>query len=816
MKNIIGLLFCLILSFLGVNSPSEETSYIVQNLPTEVNTTVTFTVVLPQGTAATPFIAWDFGDGNGLGRYKQSLTASYKFTQHGVYQVYARIQGEDIPLTVVHTVHKPLATNKPTHASTIVFDTLNKYVWAVNSDNNSVSCINSVNNQVLHEVAVGKHPRTVAVDSLGNAWVTNEEDGTLSIVSKQGATLKTINLGYASRPFGVCFDPLKRNAYVTLQSKGELIKLNAKTQSISGVCEVGRMPRGIAVNSDGTRVFVSQFISPQDHGIVREIDANSMKVTNEIDLAFDTATDFEDKGRGVPNYLASLTITPDESELWVPSKKDNTARGLFRDSLELTFDNTVRTIVSKITMSNSTEDLNSRVDINDADQACAVEFSPYGNIAFIALQGNGRITMINTEGNTRLGILETNGIAPQGLVFNSDGTKLYVHNFLTRNITVFDTRDIILANNFSPVIDTIISTINTELLDPQVLKGKQIFYNAQDDRMTFAGYISCASCHVDGGSDERVWDFTERGEGLRNTHSLHGKRGMGMGRVHWTSNFDEIQDFENDIRNGFKGKGFMPDAIFNSGTISDPLGDKKAGLSSDLDALAAYVSSLDKAHTSPHRNQNGSLTVDAVEGKQIFLNLGCNSCHSGSDFTDRNNALLHDVGTFLPSSGKRRNSTLTGFGTPTLKGIWETAPYLHDGSAATLKDVLTTRNVNDKHGNTSSLTNTELDKLIAYLNQIDENEANITSLSNQTFNKINALSISPNPSSEILHVQLNQNSKQNGSILIYNATDSKMVKNIPISSKTEIDINISDLNSGIYILEFNNGISKTSSKFVIE
>lgn len=815
MKSIIGLVFFFILSLLGINTENEEARYIVQNLPTEVNTSVTFQVVLPEGTEV-PLIAWDFGDGNGLGRYKKSLTATYKFTQHGVYQVYARIQGEEIPLTVVHTVHKTLPMHRPTHASTIVIDTARNYLWVVNSDNNSVSCINTSNNSLLHETSVGNHPRTIATDSLGNAWVTNEGDGTLTILSHQGAALKTINLGYASQPYGVCFDPLKRFAFVSLQGKGQLVKINAQTQTIVATCDIGRMPRGIAVTSDGSKIFVSQFLSPQDKGLVREINAANMIITKEIELAYDNAIDFEDKGRGVPNYLASLTITPNESELWIPSKKDNTARGLFRDSLALSFDNTVRTIVSKIALSNSTEDINSRVDINDADQASAVEFSPYGNIAFIALQGNGRISMLNTEGNTRLGILETKGIAPQGLVFNENGTKLYVHNFLSRSITVFDTKDIILSNNFSPVIDTIIKTIYTELLEPQILKGKQIFYNAQDERMTFAGYISCASCHVDGGSDERVWDFTERGEGLRNTHSLLGRRGMGMGRVHWTSNFDEIQDFENDIRNGFKGKGFMPDVIFNSGTISDPLGDKKAGLNADLDALAAYVTSLNKVHASPYRNQDGSLTADALEGKLLFSNLGCNSCHSGIDFTDRSNALLHDVGTYLPSSGKRRNSTLTGFGTPTLKGVWESAPYLHDGSAATLKDVLTTRNVNDKHGNVSSLTNNEIDKLIAYLNQIDENEANITSISNYFIDKIITLNISPNPSSDIVHVQLNQNSKQNGTILIYNATDAKLLKNITVANKNEIDINVSSLKPGIYILEFNNGTRKSISKFVIE
>jgi hypothetical protein len=50
--------------------------------------------------------------------------------------------------------------------------------------------------------------------------------------------------------------------------------------------------------------------------------------------------------------------------------------------------------------------------------------------------------------------------------------------------------------------------------------------------------------------------------------------------------------------------------------------------------------------------------------------------------------------------------------------VWETAPYLHDGSAPTLLDVLTTANPNNRHGNTA-LNDTELQELVAYLQQLD-------------------------------------------------------------------------------------------------
>ena len=53
----------------------------------------------------------------------------------------------------------------------------------------------------------------------------------------------------------------------------------------------------------------------------------------------------------------------------------------------------------------------------------------------------------------------------------------------------------------------------------------------------------------------------------------------------------------------------MSDAQFNTGTRSQPLGDSKAGVSADLDALAAYITSLTTEENSPHRTSDGSATT---------------------------------------------------------------------------------------------------------------------------------------------------------------------------------------------------------------
>jgi cytochrome c peroxidase len=58
------------------------------------------------------------------------------------------------------------------------------------------------------------------------------------------------------------------------------------------------------------------------------------------------------------------------------------------------------------------------------------------------------------------------------------------------------------------------------------------------------------------------------------------------------------------------------------------------------------------------------------------------------------------------------------YDTPTLLGVYRTAPYLHHGKAKTLRDVLTTCNKGDKHGKTSHLSPAQLDDLVAFLKSL--------------------------------------------------------------------------------------------------
>jgi mono/diheme cytochrome c family protein len=203
-------------------------------------------------------------------------------------------------------------------------------------------------------------------------------------------------------------------------------------------------------------------------------------------------------------------------------------------------------------------------------------------------------------------------------------------------------------------------------------------------------------------------------EGLRNTASLRGRSGA-QGFLHWSANFDEVQDFEAQIRALAGGTGLMSNADFNTGTRSQPLGDPKAGLSADLDALAAYVASLNTFANSPRRNADGSLTAAAVAGREVFRANNCAQCHGGASFTISAAGNLQDVGTIKqPGSGQRLGGALTGIDVPTLRDVWATAPYLHDGSAASLAEAITAHGV--------SLGGADLANLVAYVEQLGAQE----------------------------------------------------------------------------------------------
>jgi YVTN family beta-propeller protein len=676
------------------------------------------------GASGAVTFEWKFGDAADF--QPGAADVSHAFTAPGLHNIdvlATDASGAIGSAFFQHLVHHALTPKRPASSTSIVYDGARKRVYSVNQDNDTVTSIDAETLQKLAELDVYRRPESLALTPDGKLWIVHKDDYAVAVVDlDRFAIERGFRLPYASQPAGVAVSPTGDAAYVSLMAVGKLLKLDPKTGKVIAEVAVGPQPRGIAVSHDGKDVYVTRFISADTGGEVVKIDAVAMAVATRIGLRVDRESmDSDLEARGLPNYLFSVALTPDGRQAWVPGKKDNIVRGPLRDGQALTHDTTVRPLAAVIDLPAAQEIYANRVDLDDRSQPVHVEFSPLGNLAILTLAGSNRIEVrdVNRPGEVFSAIADA-GVFPRAAVLGPNG-RLFVQGALSRNVLVYDLS--VMLEDFAkstPAQLADIPAVASEKLPARVLAGKKIFHNAEDARLAKEGYISCGGCHFEGIDDGRVYDFSGRGEGLRNTPTLLGRKGMGQGRLNWTGTLDEVQDFEHQIREMFDGRGFIADDVLAVGTRGQPLGDAKAGISPELDDLAEYVSSLDHVNPSPYRNADGSLTADAVAGKVLFAKLGCDFCHGGPEFTDSSFGALHDVGTLTPLSGMHAGSVLRGIDTPTLLGVWETPPYLHDGSAPTLRDVLTTRNPDDMHGYVSSLSSQQIDQLVAYVSQIDD------------------------------------------------------------------------------------------------
>ena len=686
---------------------------------------------------------WNFGDGSGDTLWLSVGSTTKVYANPGTYVVTFRVRdasGALVSRSFLQTVYLPPTVNQPTASSNLLIDsdpTGTARLWVVNQDNDSITAFDTATQVRLGEVIVGSAPRSIARAANGLLWVTNKGSASISVVDPATRLVtRTLALPRASQPFGIAMSPNSAQAFVTLEATGELLRFDTNSFAQTGSLALGLNIRQLSVTADGSSVLVSRFITRPlpgegtavvntgagQGGEVLQVAAASMTLLRTIVLAHSDKADSENRGSGLPNYLGAATISPDGSQAYVPGKQDNIKRGSLRNGSALNFQNTVRAISSRIALVGGAapaEDLSRRVDHDNASVASAVVFDRRGALLFAALETSREVAVVDAFSGREVFRFDV-GRAPQGLVLSEDGNRLYVNNFMDRTVGVYDLRQLLgQGQNSVPLIATL-SAVNTEKLTPAVLTGKQFFYDARDSRLSRDRYMSCASCHNDGGQDGRVWDFTGQGEGLRNTISLRGRAGA-QGRLHWSANFDEVQDFEGQIRALAGGTGLMTDTQFNAGTRNAPLGDKKAGISSDLDALAAYVGSLSRFDPSPVRLPDGSLTTDATVGKTVFA-AQCASCHAGSDFTDSSSKVLRDIGTFNATSGKRLGQTLNGIDAPTLRDAWATAPYLHNGSAPTLEGAI------GAHTGIT-LSATDLAAVVSFTRQIGGEEAALPSSS---------------------------------------------------------------------------------------
>jgi mono/diheme cytochrome c family protein len=125
------------------------------------------------------------------------------------------------------------------------------------------------------------------------------------------------------------------------------------------------------------------------------------------------------------------------------------------------------------------------------------------------------------------------------------------------------------------------------------------------------------------------------------------------------------------------------------GNFSDPrlgidLRQSPDMVSSKLPALRAYQHSI-SAPPPPA----GSFDPAAATRGQVVFNQSCATCHVGGNGTDNNSGVLHAASETGMSEAYALRTANKKYRTTPLRGLWQHPPYFHDGSAATLADVVT-------------------------------------------------------------------------------------------------------------------------------
>jgi YVTN family beta-propeller protein len=265
------------------------------------------------------------------------------------------------------------------------------------------------------------------------------------------------------------------------------------------------------------------------------------------------------------------------------------------------------------------------------------------------------------------------GTSPRGLALSPDGQKLFVANHYSGSVAVLNATTGALVNRIS---------LGTQQAPNAVRRGEIIFHDATH---AFQRWHSCASCHANEGRvDGLRWDFL--GDGIGNA-----KDTMSLVFLHKT------------------------EPLNRRATTATARDCARAGLEStnmivptemEVDDLFAYLTSLRPA-PSPHLTSDGKLTEAARRGKGLFEGkASCMRCHPAPYFTDKK---MHRVGVLSANEPDGR------YDTPSLLEAYRTAPYLHDGRALTIKDVLTVHNKERKHGSAEKLTDKEINDLVAYV-----------------------------------------------------------------------------------------------------
>ncbi len=559
-----------------------------------------------------------------------------------------------------------------------------------NSDNGTVSFVDLKTRKVLNEVKVGDKPEGVSwIDGNRLAAVTVYREDRVVFVDASTGVVSTIEVN--NEPYGIVVTRDGTRAYVTHEYPGKVSEIDLQNRKVIRQMDAGSMVRGIALASDEQRLYVTEFYT----GILNAIDLKTGKLVDSW------------KGHTTDNLSRQVVVHPRRPKAYTTHIRSivNMIDGAGSIFPQVSICDLVPAGKNARRNSIAMDTYNGVYVVTNPWESA---LSPDGKRLYTIYAGTDDVnvsTVIDDDYKEieRYGRPRQLGKNPRAIRVSPDGKEVYVSNTLDFTVTVH-------AADSMSLLKTI--KVCEPPKSPEWVRGK-ILFNTAKYPLSSRRWVACVSCHPDGHSDGRVW---RNPEGLRKTPSL-----MGLAHthpLHWSADRDEVQDFEYTIRSKLmRGAGLYRGSMKSKvGFTPVELEEALAGKSKDLDALAVYSNSFDFT-LSPHILGPGKLSPEAERGKALFFDktVACATCHGGPYYSDsslKKPFKVHDVGTGNDDPGEKIGPN---YDTPTLLGVYRTAPYLHHGKAKTLRDVLTTCNKDDRHGKTSHLKPGQLDDLVAFL-----------------------------------------------------------------------------------------------------
>jgi YVTN family beta-propeller protein len=563
---------------------------------------------------------------------------------------------------------------------------------------NELRIVDTRTGAILKSVSVGRVPRGLALSPDGSrVYVTNSWDDNITVVDATGfAVLRTLRAGW--EPTSVVTDLTGKNLYVANRLSDDISVIDVATANESKRIPAGRGASYLA--RAGTTPFIHcSHVYPSVKG-ARRAPESQMTVIESSRQAV-TGTQMMTNAAGVFH----IAFSPDGRLGVVAHLRPKNLLPLahvehgwaFGDSL-LLFGADVPGTIS--------------VPLDEIDRYFAMPFgvaiTPDKSKIYVSTSGSDSVTVISvsrllTFASARGGSFANDlsassnyvvariavGRNPRGIALSPDGKRLYVANRLDDTIGVIDTGT-----------DSIIATL--DLGGPRhvtaLRRGEQLFNSAA---YAFQGQFGCANCHIDATYDGLQWDLEPDGFGrdIVDNRSIEDLGGT----------------------EPFKWNGQNPDLPTECGPRTEKYIYRSQSYSpKELADLTMFVLSI-PARPNRYRLADGTLTAAQLRGKAVFERTRyktgrpiprhnqCAYCHLGPKYT---NQKLTYVGTLRPLD----NSEMLDV--PHLTNVAYSAPYLHDGSAATLEELWTVFNPNDTHGVTSDLTKAEINDLVEYLKSL--------------------------------------------------------------------------------------------------